>query len=677
VWEYGTALMEMPGKKIWWSCNQCDANYRPQLYSAQTTSTAKRHLRKKHGVRQVKGSADEDTEDSEDPKHYTCQGRIDEMLSRAKKRPKVIDSILPKALYERFKDALIAWIINYQIAFLAIENTFFKDLISILSPQLAALLPTGNTIRAWIMSEYEIQKARLKARLQEDSLGLIHISFDLWTSPNSKALLAVVAHYTNRQYQVQTRLLALRRLHGEHSGENQAGILIEVLKDFEITDRLGYFVTDNASNNDTTVNIVLQTFLPTLTIIQRRQRRLRCWGHILNLAARAFLFGQNAEDFDKEILVNRTLAQEKAELQAWRKRGPIGKLHNVVVFIRRSPQRRETFMDLAEAGDEFSDLMLVQDNATRWNSAYLMIDRALKKRANVEKFIENSVYESDKNKTVPVDDRLTNEDWLVLEETHIILKPFNAQTKRLQSRASDATHGAIWEAYPSCEYLLRHIIGKRQDYAPHEGVATKSEPESRRHIRTSIENCWTKLDDYYKMLDSLPVYMAALVLNPGQKLTFIERLWAGNQTWIENANKEVKKLWELGWKGRHTVMLSEIIPTIETYSHTHALTDFDDFDQFMNPPNLYTTQHTVHVDEYKKYLEIPAKQCDKPLMWWKERQTEWPSLAAMAFDVLSIPLMSAECERVFSAAGYLITGRRNHMKEDIIEATTCLRAWQN
>jgi hypothetical protein len=218
---------------------------------------------------------------------------------------------------------------------------------------------------------------------------------------------------------------------------------------------------------------------------------------------------------------------------------------------------------------------------------------------------------------------------------------------------------------------------KEQDYAPCEGVATKSEPESRRHIRTSIENCWPKLDDYYKMLDSLPLYMAALVLNPGQKLTFIERLWAGNRTWIENAKKEVKKLWELGWKGRHSVMLSEIIPTGETYSHTHASTDFDDFDQFMNPPNLYTTQHTVHVDEYKKYLEIPAKQCDKPLMWWKERQTEWPSLAAMAFDVLSIPLMSAECERVFSAAGYLVTGRRNHMKEDIIEATTCLRAWQN
>ena len=52
-------------------------------------------------------------------------------------------------------------------------------------------------------------------------------------------------------------------------------------------------------------------------------------------------------------------------------------------------------------------------------------------------------------------------------------------------------------------------------------------------------------------------------------------------------------------------------------------------------------------------------------------------LAIMAFNVLSIPLMSAEYEHVFSAAGYLIIGRRNAMKEDIINVTTYLRAWQS
>jgi hypothetical protein len=58
-----------------------------------------------------------------------------------------------------------------------------------------------------------------------------------------------------------------------------------------------------------------------------------------------------------------------------------------------------------------------------------------------------------------------------------------------------------------------------------------------------------------------------------------------------------------------------------------------------------------------------------------DRHGIWPNLAAMATDVLSIPLITAECERVFSEAGYLISGCRGHLQEDIIEATTCLRGW--
>ena len=82
----------------------------------------------------------------------------------------------------------------------------------------------------------------------------------------------------------------------------------------------------------------------------------------------------------------------------------------------------------------------------------------------MKRFIKNSIYEIDKNKTVPVENKLTTEDWHVLIETHNILKPFYYQTKRFQSRATDGTHGAIWEAYPSCEYLLRHILTKKLEY---------------------------------------------------------------------------------------------------------------------------------------------------------------------------------------------------------------------
>ena len=156
----------------------------------------------------------------------------------------------------------------------------------------------------------------MKAKLHDEAIGQIHISFDLWTSLNGLALMAVVAHFTDKDYRVQTRLLALRRLYGEHSGENQAELLADVLKDYELTDKIGYFVTDNASNNNTAVDILLRDIQPFLSQQQRAHRRLRCWGHILNLAAKAFLFGNDPENFDEEIITTRALTREQVELLA-------------------------------------------------------------------------------------------------------------------------------------------------------------------------------------------------------------------------------------------------------------------------------------------------------------------------------------------------------------------------
>jgi hAT family C-terminal dimerisation region len=48
-----------------------------------------------------------------------------------------------------------------------------------------------------------------------------------------------------------------------------------------------------------------------------------------------------------------------------------------------------------------------------------------------------------------------------------------------------------------------------------------------------------------------------------------------------------------------------------------------------------------------------------------------PNLARMAFDVFSIPAMSAEVERIFLAAGHLVTDERNSLGEEVIEAPQC------
>jgi hypothetical protein len=48
----------------------------------------------------------------------------------------------------------------------------------------------------------------------------------------------------------------------------------------------------------------------------------------------------------------------------------------------------------------------------------------------------------------------------------------------------------------------------------------------------------------------------------------------------------------------------------------------------------------------------------------------------MAFDILSIPAMSASVERLFSSANITVSDRRNRLAPDIIEAIECLKSWR-
>jgi hypothetical protein len=55
-----------------------------------------------------------------------------------------------------------------------------------------------------------------------------------------------------------------------------------------------------------------------MTNIDVQARRLRCYGHILNLVAKAFLFGKDADSFELEYNNLVVLRQHEQELNHWR-----------------------------------------------------------------------------------------------------------------------------------------------------------------------------------------------------------------------------------------------------------------------------------------------------------------------------------------------------------------------
>jgi hypothetical protein len=70
-------------------------------------------------------------------------------------------------------------------------------------------------------------------------------------------------------------------------------------------------------------------------------------------------------------------------------------------------------------------------------------------------------------------------------------------------------------------------------------------------------------------------------------------------------------------------------------------------------------------DEYRDYTEQPPYDIGKmsALVWWGQepQRKRWPRLSLMALDILSIPAMSDEAERVFSGARRTISWERAQM----------------
>jgi len=141
--------------------------------------------------------------------------------------------------------------------------------------------------------------------------SLIYLIFDGWIFFNKLGFLGVVAYYMLLNGEIKAFLLGLRQLKGVYFGENIAEIVRTLIYEYKIENRIGYFVFDNISFN----NICVCEFLSYIKLnILLKHRRLRCFGYIINLVVKAFLWGSDFELFEIEAELFKKLEQVKKEL---------------------------------------------------------------------------------------------------------------------------------------------------------------------------------------------------------------------------------------------------------------------------------------------------------------------------------------------------------------------------
>ena len=242
IWKYdnGSEWIQIQDRKKYW---RCDKRKKPVFLQSSTTSHAFKHLQSVHQI-------------SSNGLPNEASGNV---LQQQLAVPRsTAPGLIARIDKDRFKAALIEWIVYLHLAFSMATNVYFRTFLEVCSVTALGLLPDSeNTIRAWIMDAFHTKKQQLMNKMHKTK-GLIHISLDLWTSPNSLALVGVAGHQFDGQ-SVKVTLLGLRRVKGSHSDENIAEQVVAVIRDYKIESRLGYFVLDNADTNDICVAAVLET----------------------------------------------------------------------------------------------------------------------------------------------------------------------------------------------------------------------------------------------------------------------------------------------------------------------------------------------------------------------------------------------------------------------------------
>jgi hypothetical protein len=313
--------------------------HKPKAYVSSNTRNIEGHLSKAHNLFNP---------DPLKAKRYTLerplnQPTLQDFAAKKRKKDDFHDELVARFDKLTFQRLLVQWITDANLSFRVSEHEGLQKVFGYLNPlvQETSANPTHKTIRIRIINEFHTYKAHIIDTLLQ-SPSQVHIAFDGWTSRDRHSFFSVNAFFLDEHtFRPRKVLLGLPTISLAHTGENISAAVMEVLEEYDLIshNKVGYFVLDNASNNGRAIEELgrkLQWRDPA-------SRRIRCFGHILHLVARAMLFvndGNALEDLDPD------------DFDEWTKAGPVGKLHNLVVWVSRSNKATTTLRGLQDEDPE-------------------------------------------------------------------------------------------------------------------------------------------------------------------------------------------------------------------------------------------------------------------------------------------------------------------------------------
>lgn len=338
IWEHGYDMTKQDSDDRRWICRYCIAtnSLKPQSYQFAAVYHGMIHIYRDHQVRAPSlAKAKSQLEKADDSRRQAStirgekrQRTMTEALGRINAtnptEQRIANTYLKTFDRGHFQMLLTRYIINSHKPFSDVEDPDLRRIFDYLNPGVESHNAhiTANTIRARAIAAWTQHKTTI-TKVLADAPGLIHISYDGWTAPNKIPLYGVACFFRDEFGRPHKLVLGVPEISTRHTGENIAEEVYRVLDTFGISKKVCYATLDNADNMDTSMD-ELETLLGWEEG-EGKERRGRCFGHILNLSAKALLFG----NFVKAIEDGATGASiiSERDWKNWVKRGPVGKLH--------------------------------------------------------------------------------------------------------------------------------------------------------------------------------------------------------------------------------------------------------------------------------------------------------------------------------------------------------------
>ncbi|KAL2898298.1 Zinc finger BED domain-containing protein RICESLEEPER 2, partial [Bienertia sinuspersici] len=519
------------------------------------------------------------------------------------------------------REGIANWIVMHEKPFSVVEEEGFNMMLKRGIPQWTSV--SRRTIKADSFKVYEAEKKKLKAILKD--VDRISLTTDLWRSkPQRIEYMVLTGHFVDKEWKLQKRVLSFVHIPPPRKGKDIANCMFKCLKDWEIENKVFTVSVDNATANDSCIQIMKDTFsLSKRLICGGKLFHVRCCAHILN------------------IMVQHGLKQVKTIIK---------NVHDTVDYLNGSEARMMKFAELVQQFN-IKERKLILECKTRWNSTYDMLAIAIKFKEVIFRLaLEDSEYVC-----CP-----SVEDWIKIEKLLGILKIFYTTTNIISG-----------SEYPTSNVFLSEVCYIKEMLDRH----AKSSDE---FVRDMVKNMKERFDKYWGECNLIMAIGG--ILDPRVKMQVVDITFPQmfpSELVRGNILKVRDTLYELFDEYKSLYSSStEVSGECDDGTSNDSEESLPGMSRVLEvvKSGKKTQPGKSEVDMYFEEEYIEEGKFDI-LKWWKQKSAKYRILSKIAADVLAIPITTVASEATFSAGSRVIDPYRASLLPETVQMLICTGDW--